>query len=129
MREANLLNVTHHFSVRAESKEVGYAPRSALRAARKANRPYRPLRLRHRHRAAIGSLLEISGVCTLRCIPPDFLWNGSSEMTVIERVASEQAAQAKMPPGVLFEGPVVDAKFRDSYISFALMIGGSIGAL
>ena len=34
-----------------------------------------------------------------------------------------------MPPGVLVEGPVVDAKFRDSYISFAMMIGGSIAAL
>ncbi|QOZ68956.1 acyl-CoA desaturase [Bradyrhizobium arachidis] len=50
-------------------------------------------------------------------------------MTVVESVAPEQGAEAKMPPGVLFEGPVVDAKFRDSYISFALMIGGTIGAL
>ncbi|WFU68878.1 acyl-CoA desaturase [Bradyrhizobium sp. CB2312] len=50
-------------------------------------------------------------------------------MTVIEGVAPEQGAEAKMPPGLLFEGPVVDAKFRDSYISFALMIGGTIGAL
>ncbi|MDN5001926.1 acyl-CoA desaturase [Bradyrhizobium sp. GCM10027634] len=54
-------------------------------------------------------------------------------MTVIEGVAPEQGAERtlppKMPPGVLFEGEVVDAKFRDSYISFALMIGGTIGAL
>ena len=34
-----------------------------------------------------------------------------------------------MPPGVLVEGPVVDAKFRNSYISFVIMIGGSIAAL
>ncbi|QOG18831.1 MULTISPECIES: acyl-CoA desaturase [Bradyrhizobium] len=50
-------------------------------------------------------------------------------MTVVESVAPEQGTEPKMPPGVLFEGPVVDAKFRDSYISFALMIGGTIGAL
>jgi stearoyl-CoA desaturase (delta-9 desaturase) len=50
-------------------------------------------------------------------------------MTVVESVASEESATAKVPPGVLVEGPVVDAKFRDSYISFALMITGSIAAL
>ena len=28
----------------------------------------------------------------------------------------------KLPPGVIVEGPVVDAKFRDSYIAFGIMI-------
>src|SRR5438270_12428229 len=50
-------------------------------------------------------------------------------MSVIEGVVSEEGADRKMPPGVLVEGPVVDAKFRDSYISFVIMIGGSIAAL
>jgi stearoyl-CoA desaturase (Delta-9 desaturase) len=52
-------------------------------------------------------------------------------MTVVERIASEVGADRKMPPvqGVLVEGPVVDAKFLDSYIAFALMVGGSIAAL
>ncbi|MGY3421681.1 hypothetical protein ACVWZW_002156 [Bradyrhizobium sp. F1.13.4] len=50
-------------------------------------------------------------------------------MTVIESVVSAEAAERKMPPGVLVEGPVVEAKFRDSYISFVIMIGGSIAAL
>src|SRR5260370_146821 len=50
-------------------------------------------------------------------------------MTAIQGVVWEEAADQKMPPGVLFEGPVVDAKFRDSYIAFRIMIGGSIAAL
>src|SRR5262245_5822618 len=55
--------------------------------------------------------------------------NGSAEMTGIRGVASEAGADRKMPPGVLLEGPVVDAKFLDSYIAFGFMIGGSIAAL
>ena len=50
-------------------------------------------------------------------------------MTAVQRVVSEEGADRKMPPGVLLEGPVVDAKFRDSYIAFGIMIGGSIAAL
>src|SRR4051812_23670762 len=54
-------------------------------------------------------------------------------MTVVESVSvvQEQAAAPKMPPvpGVLVEGPVVDAKFLDSYIAFGLMVGGSVAAL
>jgi stearoyl-CoA desaturase (delta-9 desaturase) len=50
-------------------------------------------------------------------------------MTAIQGVVSEQGADRKMPPGVLVEGPVVDAKFRDTYISFGIMITGSIAAL
>ena len=53
----------------------------------------------------------------------------TAEMIAIQGVVPEQGAGPKMPPGVLVEGAVVDAKFRDSYISFAIMIGGSIGAL
>lgn len=34
-----------------------------------------------------------------------------------------------MPPGVVVEGPLVDAKFLDSYIAFALMVGGSVAAI
>ena len=49
-------------------------------------------------------------------------------MTTVQRVVSEQGADRKMPPGVLLEGPVVDAKFRDSYVAFGIMIGGSIAA-
>lgn len=40
---------------------------------------------------------------------------------------SDQAAEPKLPPGVLLEGPVVDAKFRDSYIAFGLMFAGTVG--
>ena len=50
-------------------------------------------------------------------------------MTAVRGVVSEEGADRKMPPGVLVEGPVVDAKFLDSYIAFGLMIGGSIAAL
>jgi stearoyl-CoA desaturase (Delta-9 desaturase) len=49
-------------------------------------------------------------------------------MTALQGVAPQQGADVKMPPGVLVEGPVVDAKLRDSYISFAVMIAGSIAA-
>src|SRR5450756_2037385 len=55
--------------------------------------------------------------------------DGSAEMTAIQGVVPEQAAGPKMPPGVLVEGPVVDAKFRDSYIAFSMMIAGSVAAL
>jgi len=50
-------------------------------------------------------------------------------MAVLEGVVSEQGADRKLPPGVVVEGPLVEAKFRDSYIAFALMVGGSIAAL
>jgi stearoyl-CoA desaturase (delta-9 desaturase) len=50
-------------------------------------------------------------------------------MTAIQGVVSAEGADQKMPPGVLVEGPLVDAKFRDSYISFGILIAGSIAAL
>jgi len=50
-------------------------------------------------------------------------------MTAIQGGGSQEAADQKMPPGVLFEGPVVHAKFRDSYVAFAIMIAGTIAAL
>ena len=54
-------------------------------------------------------------------------------MSAISDVATEyvapEGADQKMPPGVLVDGPVVDAKFLDSYIAFGLMIPGSIAAL
>src|SRR4051794_38458987 len=50
-------------------------------------------------------------------------------MAVLEGVGSEAGADRKLPPGVVVEGPLVEAKFRDSYIAFALMVGGSIAAL
>src|SRR5262245_47342944 len=50
-------------------------------------------------------------------------------MTAIDGVVSEEGADRKMPPGVLVEGPLVDAKFLDSYIAFGIMIPGSIAAL
>jgi stearoyl-CoA desaturase (Delta-9 desaturase) len=46
-----------------------------------------------------------------------------------ERVASEENTDRKVPPGVVVEGPLVDAKFLDSYIAFALMVGGSVAAV
>src|SRR6202166_45761 len=55
--------------------------------------------------------------------------NGSAKMTAIQGGGSQEAADQKMPPGVLFEGPVVDTKFRDSYVAFAIMIAGTIAAL
>ena len=39
---------------------------------------------------------------------------------------SEDALDRKKTPGVLVEGPVVDAKFRDSYISFGIIIAGTV---
>ena len=50
-------------------------------------------------------------------------------MNVVEGVASDGGVEAKMPPGVVVEGPLVDAKFFDSYIAFGSMFGGSIAAL
>ncbi|MBV9560941.1 MAG: acyl-CoA desaturase [Bradyrhizobium sp.] len=50
-------------------------------------------------------------------------------MTAIQGVVSDEGADRKMPPGVLVEGPLVDAKFLDSYIAFGIMIPGSIAAL
>ena len=55
--------------------------------------------------------------------------NESVQVTAIVDVVPAEVADPKMPPGVLVEGPVVDAKFRDSYISFAMMVAGSIAAL
>ena len=49
-------------------------------------------------------------------------------MTAVQSMVPEERADPKMPPGVLVEGAVVDGKFRDSYVAFAIMIGGSIGA-
>ena len=50
-------------------------------------------------------------------------------MTMVQGVASEAGAERKLPRGVVVEGPLVDAKFLDSYVAFALMVGGSIAAL
>jgi stearoyl-CoA desaturase (Delta-9 desaturase) len=49
-------------------------------------------------------------------------------MTTVEDVLSGEPVDPKMPPGVLVEGPVVEAKLRESYIAFGLMLGGSIAA-
>ena len=50
-------------------------------------------------------------------------------MIAVQGAVSEEGADRKMPPGVLLEGPVVDAKFLDSYIAFGIMVTGSIAAL
>jgi stearoyl-CoA desaturase (delta-9 desaturase) len=50
-------------------------------------------------------------------------------MTAVQGVLSGESADQKMPPGVLVEGPVVDAKFRDSYVAFGVLIAGSVAAL
>src|SRR5215470_19192476 len=50
-------------------------------------------------------------------------------MTAVEGVVSEESAEAKMPPGVLLEGPVVNAKLLDSYVALGIMFAGSIAAL
>src|SRR5664279_4486704 len=50
-------------------------------------------------------------------------------MTAVQGVVSQEVADRKMPPGVLVEGPVVDAKFLDSYVGFGISIAGSIAAL
>src|ERR1700761_9796504 len=52
--------------------------------------------------------------------------SGSAEMTAIEGVHAAESADPKMPPGVLVEGPFVDAKFRDSYVAFGMMFAGTI---
>ena len=50
-------------------------------------------------------------------------------MTPIQDVMSKEGIDRKMPPGVLVEGHVVEAKLRDSYISLGIVIPGSIAAL
>ncbi|QPF87814.1 acyl-CoA desaturase [Bradyrhizobium genosp. L] len=50
-------------------------------------------------------------------------------MTEIQSVAPGNGADRKMPPGVVVEGPLVDAKFLDSYIAFPILVVGSIAAL
>lgn len=85
-------------------------------------------RMNPAHAPAVGQpLLEMTRLCTL---PRSSVGvNGTAEMSAVEGVAPEADAGRKMPPGVLFEGPVVDAKFLDSYIAFGLMVGGSVAAL
>jgi stearoyl-CoA desaturase (Delta-9 desaturase) len=55
--------------------------------------------------------------------------DGSAEMTAVGDVMSREATDPKLPPGVALEGPLVDAKLRDSYISFGIVVAGSIAAL
>jgi stearoyl-CoA desaturase (delta-9 desaturase) len=49
-------------------------------------------------------------------------------MSVVQGVEPAKAADQKVP-GVVVEGPLVDAKFRDSYAIFAFMFAGTIGAV
>jgi stearoyl-CoA desaturase (delta-9 desaturase) len=50
-------------------------------------------------------------------------------MTTVEGALPEENADRKMPPGVVFEGPLVRAKLRDSYIAQGIMLPGSIAGL
>src|SRR3981081_4855616 len=50
-------------------------------------------------------------------------------MSAIQGVVSEEGADQKMPPGVLVEGPLVDAKLREIYVMFGIIYAGSIAAL
>jgi stearoyl-CoA desaturase (delta-9 desaturase) len=50
-------------------------------------------------------------------------------MTTVQSEFSAPNAVETKPPGVLVEGPVVDAKLRESYIAFGIMLAGSIAAL
>lgn len=50
-------------------------------------------------------------------------------MTTIEGIVSEQDAEPKVPPGVLLEGPLVDAKVREIRLMFAILYGGTAAAL
>ena len=50
-------------------------------------------------------------------------------MTAIQGLVSAEGADQKMPPGVVVEGPSVDAKFRDTYILFGIIIPGSVAGL
>lgn len=40
-----------------------------------------------------------------------------------------QESDGRLPPGVVVEGPLVEAKLRESYVSFGILIGGSVAAL
>lgn len=51
------------------------------------------------------------------------------DVVSVRDVASDTGVPPKLPPGVLLEGPVVEAKFLDSYIAFGFMVGGSIAAI
>ena len=50
-------------------------------------------------------------------------------MSAIQRVVSEEGDTQKMPAGVILEGPLVDAKIRESYIALVIILAGSIAAL
>ena len=50
-------------------------------------------------------------------------------MTESAGVASEQGAGRKLPPGVLLEGPLVNAKLLDSYVALGIMIAGTFASL
>ncbi len=50
-------------------------------------------------------------------------------MTAIQGVVSEKGANQKIPPGVLVEGPLVDAKLREIYVMFGILYAGSIAGL
>jgi stearoyl-CoA desaturase (delta-9 desaturase) len=49
-------------------------------------------------------------------------------MTAVRSSVPEESV-GRLPPGVLVEGPVVDDKFRESYIAFGIMIAGTVAAL
>lgn len=50
-------------------------------------------------------------------------------MKTYQNVGLDKGADHHMPPGVHVDGPLVGAKFLDSYIAFGLMIAGSISAM
>src|SRR6202047_1731155 len=54
--------------------------------------------------------------------------NGSAKMTAVRSLEPEESV-GRLPPGVIVEGPVIDAKLRESYAVFAILYAGSIAAV
>ena len=54
--------------------------------------------------------------------------HGSTKTAAIQSLAPEQGVGV-LPPGVIVEGPLVDAKLRESYVILIIIFAGLIGAL
>ena len=49
-------------------------------------------------------------------------------MTTVRSLEPEESV-GRLPPGVIVEGPVVDAKLRESYAVFGIIYAASIAAV
>src|SRR5215475_5326149 len=54
--------------------------------------------------------------------------NGSAQMTAVQSSVPEERV-GKLPPGVIVDGPVIEAKLRESYAVLGTIYAGSIAAV